>query len=608
MSIDCIRRMKQTNPIQRALLSVSDKSGVVEFAKALAANGVEIVSTGGTAKALMAAGIAVVAIEKLTGFPEMMDGRVKTLHPRVHGGLLGRRDVPEHVASMKEHGIVPIDLVCVSLYPFANTIAKVGVTEEEAIEQIDIGGPAMIRSASKNYEFVTVVTTPDQYARVMNEMAANSGATTLPLRKQLAAEAFDHTAKYDTMIAAWMLGTLANQGVDQNTVAASAQPATHAGVSPVKSVAHDEVRELPETMQVSLKRSAQLRYGENPHQTAALYRNAAETDGAIVDAQTVEGKPLSYNNILDAAAAFELVKDLVALTTHNVNASGGAPNAGASAQGFVAHVGAVQTNNASVNQVAACVVKHTNPCGAAIGANAADAFDKAYAGDPLAAYGGIVAISARLTSADASNIAKPDRFLEVVVAESFEPEAIAILAARWKNVRLLAVGSMRRATSNALQLRSVPGGVLVQESDGTVDDAADFKLTAGPAPSDALKRDAEFLAVIAKHLKSNAVCVGSGQTLWGAGAGQMDRVASCKHAIEKAQLKLQASIAHANTMVVTAASDAFFPFDDGPRLLIDAGVKCLVHPGGSKRDGDTETLCKNRGVTLLVTGTRHFRH
>ena len=608
MSIDCIRRMKQTNPIQRALLSVSDKSGVVEFAKALAANGVEIVSTGGTAKALMAAGIAVVAIEKLTDFPEMMDGRVKTLHPRVHGGLLGRRDMPEHVASMKEHGIVPIDLVCVSLYPFANTIAKVGVTEEEAIEQIDIGGPAMIRSASKNYEFVTVVTTPDQYARVMNEMAANSGATTLPLRKQLAAEAFDHTAKYDTMIAAWMLGTLANQGVDQNTVAASAQPATHAGVSPVKSVAHDEVRELPETMQVSLKRSAQLRYGENPHQTAALYRNAAETDGAIVDAQTVEGKPLSYNNILDAAAAFELVKDLVALTTHNVNASGGAPNAGASAQGFVAHVGAVQTNNASVNQVAACVVKHTNPCGAAIGANAADAFDKAYAGDPLAAYGGIVAISARLTAADASNIAKPDRFLEVVVAESFEPEAIAILAARWKNVRLLAVGSMRRATSNALQLRSVPGGVLVQESDGTVDDAADFKLTAGPAPSDALKRDAEFLAVIAKHLKSNAVCVGSGQTLWGAGAGQMDRVASCKHAIEKAQLKLQASIAHANTMVVTAASDAFFPFDDGPRLLIDAGVKCLVHPGGSKRDGDTETLCKNRGVTLLVTGTRHFRH
>ena len=610
MSIDCIRRMKQTNPIQRALLSVSDKSGVVEFAKALAANGVEIVSTGGTAKALMAAGIAVVAIEKLTDFPEMMDGRVKTLHPRVHGGLLGRRDMPEHVASMKEHGIVPIDLVCVSLYPFANTIAKVGVTEEEAIEQIDIGGPAMIRSASKNYEFVTVVTTPDQYARVMNEMAANSGATTLPLRKQLAAEAFDHTAKYDTMIAAWMLGTLANQGVDQNknTVAASAQPATHAGVSPVKSVAHDEVRELPETMQVSLKRSAQLRYGENPHQTAALYRNAAETDGAIVDAQTVEGKPLSYNNILDAAAAFELVKDLVALTTHNVNASGGAPNAGASAQGFVAHAGAVQTNNASVNQVAACVVKHTNPCGAAIGANAADAFDKAYAGDPLAAYGGIVAISARLTAADASNIAKPDRFLEVVVAESFEPEAIAILAARWKNVRLLAVGSMRRATSNALQLRSVPGGVLVQESDGTVDDAADFKLTAGPAPSDALKRDAEFLAVIAKHLKSNAVCVGSGQTLWGAGAGQMDRVASCKHAIEKAQLKLQASIAHANTMVVTAASDAFFPFDDGPRLLIDAGVKCLVHPGGSKRDGDTETLCKNRGVTLLVTGTRHFRH
>ena len=540
--------------MQRALLSVSDKSGLVEFAQALAANGVEIVSTGGTAKALMAAGISVVPIEKLTGFPEMMNGRVKTLHPRVHGGLLGRRDVPEHVAAMKEHGIAPIDLVCVSLYPFANTIAKAGVTEEEAIEQIDIGGPAMIRSASKNYEFVTVVTSPDQYARVVADIAANHGATTPTLRKQLAAEAFDHTAKYDTMIAAWMARVEANVG------------------------ANIGANELPDTIQVALTRKAKLRYGENPHQYAALYRDMAQQDGGIVDAHTVEGKPLSYNNILDAAAAFELVKDLVALTTRGANG------------------------------VAACVVKHTNPCGAAIGANAADAFDKAYAGDPLAAYGGIVAISARLSAADATNIAKPDRFLEVVVAESFEPEAVAILAARWKNVRLLAVGSMRRAPTNALQLRSVPGGVLVQEQDCAVDAATQFKLTAGPAPSEALRQDAEFLAVIAKHLKSNAVCVGAQQTLWGAGAGQMDRVASCKHAIEKAQLKLQAAIAHPTTIVVTAASDAFFPFDDGPRLLIDAGVKCLVHPGGSKRDGDTETLCKNRGVTLLVTGTRHFRH
>ena len=546
--------MKNSHAVQRALLSVSDKSGLVEFAQALAANGVEIVSTGGTAKALMAAGIAVVAIEKLTGFPEIMDGRVKTLHPRVHGGLLGRRDVPEHVAAMKEHGIVPIDLVCVSLYPFGNTIAKAGVTEEEAIEQIDIGGPAMIRSASKNYEFVTVVTSPDQYARVIADMTANHGATTPTLRKQLAAEAFDHTAKYDTMIAAWMARVEANVG------------------------ANIGANELPDTIQVALTRKAKLRYGENPHQYAALYRDMAQQDGGIVDAHTVEGKPLSYNNILDAAAAFELVKDLVALTTRGANG------------------------------VAACVVKHTNPCGAAIGANAADAFDKAYAGDPLAAYGGIVAISARLSAADATNIAKPDRFLEVVVAESFEPEAIAILAGRWKNVRLLAVGSMRRTPTNALQLRSVPGGVLVQEQDGAVDAATEFKLTAGPAPSEALRQDAEFLAVIAKHLKSNAVCVGAQQTLWGAGAGQMDRVASCKHAIEKAQLKLQAAIAHATTIVVTAASDAFFPFDDGPRLLIDAGVKCLVHPGGSKRDGDTETLCKNRNVTLLVTGTRHFRH
>ena len=580
--------MNHNQPIQRALLSVSDKSGLVEFAQALAANGVEIVSTGGTAKSLTAAGIAVVAIEKLTGFPEMMDGRVKTLHPRVHGGLLGRRDVPEHVAAMKEHGIAPIDLVCVSLYPFGNTIAKAGVTEEEAIEQIDIGGPAMIRSASKNYEFVTVVTSPDQYARVVADIAANHGATTPTLRKQLAAEAFDHTAKYDTMIAAWMARVEANAGANVG--------------------ANIGANELPDTIQVALTRKAKLRYGENPHQYAALYRDMAQQDGGIVDAHTVEGKPLSYNNILDAAAAFELVKDLVALTTHKSNASVDTVSLSAHADGSITHAGAAKTKIASENQVAACVVKHTNPCGAAIGANAADAFDKAYAGDPLAAYGGIVAISARLSAADATNIAKPDRFLEVVVAESFEPEAIAILAARWKNVRLLAVGSMRRAPTNALQLRSVPGGVLVQERDGAVDAATEFKLTAGPAPSEALRQDAEFLAVIAKHLKSNAVCVGAQQTLWGAGAGQMDRVASCKHAIEKAQLKLQAAIAHATTIVVTAASDAFFPFDDGPRLLIDAGVKCLVHPGGSKRDGDTETLCKNRGVTLLVTGTRHFRH
>ena len=598
--------MNLPQPIQRALLSVSDKSGVVEFAKSLAARGVEIVSTGGTAKALMAAGIAVVPIEKMTGFPEMMDGRVKTLHPRVHGGLLGRRDVPEHVAAMKEHGIAPIDLVCVSLYPFADTIAKSGVTEDEAIEQIDIGGPAMIRSASKNYEFVTVVTSPDQYGRVMKELVANNGATTPALRKQLAAEAFDHTAKYDTMIAAWMF----REGAKKS----------HAQAEPLGSAG-----EMPDTIQVSLTRKSHLRYGENPHQSAAVYRDLAQADGAIVDAQTVEGKPLSYNNILDAAAAFELVKDLVALTAIGANAT--------------TNGGAGPSSSAIANQVAACVVKHTNPCGAAIGANTADAFDKAYAGDPLAAYGGIVAISARLTASDATHIAKPDRFLEVVVAESFEPEAIAILAARWKNVRLLAVGFMRRAPAKVLQLRSVPGGMLAQESDGAVDEIANFKLTAGPAPSDSLKRDAEFLSVIAKHLKSNAVCVGAGQTLWGAGAGQMDRVAACKHAIEKAKLKLQAAglgtgnarlsaiaaksnadgneslnliesgaTAHANTMIVTAASDAFFPFDDGPRLLIDAGVQCIVHPGGSKRDGDTQALCNERGVTLLVTGTRHFKH
>ncbi|MCE9619256.1 MAG: bifunctional phosphoribosylaminoimidazolecarboxamide formyltransferase/IMP cyclohydrolase [Planctomycetes bacterium] len=530
--------MSSPVPIRRALLSVSDKRGLAEFARMLAAAGVEIVSTGGTAKALAEAGIPVVPIEQLTGFPEMLDGRVKTLHPKVHGGLLGRRDIPEHVEQMRKHGIEPIDLVCVSLYPFAATIAKPGVTEEEAIEQIDIGGPAMIRSASKNHEFVAVVTSPDQYGRVAEEMQANHGATTMALRRALAAEAFEHTARYDAMIAGWM------------------------GRAP---------ESFPDALPLLLTRKATLRYGENPHQQAALYRNSAEADGGIVEAETVEGKPLSYNNILDASAAFDLVRDLAAISQEGV---------------------------------AACVVKHTNPCGAAIAADAFEAFDRAYAGDPLAAYGGIVAISSRVTASAAQNIAKSERFLEVVVAESFEPEAVALLATRWKNVRLLAVGSMRLARASVPQLRSVPGGVLVQEPDSAICDAKTFKHVAGPAPSAAMLRDVEFLTVISKHLKSNAVCIGSQQSLWGAGAGQMDRVASCRHAIAKAGSRLSA----AGSTMVTAASDAFFPFDDGPRLLIDAGVKCLVHPGGSKRDADTEALCRERNVTLLVTGTRHFRH
>lgn len=523
----------------RALLSVSDKRDLVPFARALEALGFELVSTGGTAKALAEAGLRVTPIDQVTGFPEMLDGRVKTLHPKVHGGLLGRVSLPEHVQAMQAHGIVPIDLLCVNLYPFAATIARPGASFEECLEQIDIGGPAMIRSAAKNHESVAVVTDPGQYDRVIQALRRGEGHIDAALRRELAAEAFAHTARYDATIAAWMQG-----------------PGEF----------------FPETLELRFTRVSSLRYGENPHQRAAVYRDAGTADPGVVDARVVEGKPLSYNNILDAGAALELVTDLRTL-----------PGAAA----------------------AACVIKHTNPCGAAIGADVAEAFDRAYAGDPLAAYGGIVAIAGRVDAAIADRIAKPDRFLEVVVADAFDDAAITTLANRWKNVRLIATGARSTGVTKAHRLlRSVPGGLLVQEADALPVDGAQFQHAAGPEPTEAMRADAAFLAVVSKHLKSNAVCIGGGGSLWGAGAGQMDRVAACRHAVDKASARLKA----AGKIVPVAASDAFFPFDDGPRALIDAGVGCLVHPGGSKRDADTEALCRERGATLLISGVRHFRH
>jgi phosphoribosylaminoimidazolecarboxamide formyltransferase/IMP cyclohydrolase len=521
----------------RALLSVSDKRDLIPFAQALVELGFELVSTGGTAKALGDAGLAVTPIDRVTGFPEMLDGRVKTLHPKVHGGLLGRPDRPEHAQAMREHGIEPIELVCVNLYPFAATIAHPAATTEECVEQIDIGGPAMIRSAAKNHVFVTVVTDPAQYDRVIAAMRAGSGSVPTRLRRDLAAEAFAHTARYDATIASWMLG-------------------------------HGE--RFPQTLELRLLRVNSLRYGENPHQQAAVYRVAGETEPGVVDAGVIAGKPLSYNNLLDAGAALDLVTDLRGL--------------------------------AGV-QAAACVVKHTNPCGAAVGMDVAEAFDRAYAGDPLAAYGGIVAIAGRVDGAIAARIAQPDRFLEVVVADAFDDDAIATLTDRWKSVRLIAAGS-RRTVTPSRQLRSVPGGLLVQDADEEPVDPAAFRHVAGPAPTPALLDDAAFLTLVSKHLKSNAVCVGGAGSLWGAGAGQMDRVAACRHAVEKAHGRLAAP----GKPVPVAASDAFFPFDDGPRVLIEAGVSCLVHPGGSKRDADTEAVCREHGVTLLVSGVRHFRH
>lgn len=525
-------------PVRRALISVSDKTDLVGFARALVSHGIELVSTGGTAAALVAEGIPVTPIEQLTGFPEILDGRLKTLHPRVHGGLLGRRDIPAHMTAMAEHGIKPIDLVCVNLYPFESTIRSLGVTDEQAVENIDIGGPSMIRSAAKNHSHVCVVTNSSQYDRVCSDLRTHDGSTTGVLRRELAAAAFARTAAYDSAIASWFDGPGG--------------------------------RDLPSTLALTFSRADDLRYGENPHQRAAAYVQSGSHETAVVGAPLLHGKPLSYNNLLDASAALELAQDLTDL-------------------GADLH--------------ACAIIKHTNPCGAAVAGDCRDAFVRAYNGDPLAAYGSIVAFNRVVDAATALEMSAAERFLEVVIAEEFEPTALETLRARWKNVRLIALGPMRHKVDRPLSYRSIPGGILVQERDTLPIRSAEFQHVAGPLPTAAVRADAGFACTVVKHLKSNAVCIASAGTLWGAGAGQMDRVASCAIAIEKAGERLKGVGAHP-----VAASDAFFPFADGPERLIRAGVKCIAHPGGSKRDADTIELCERAGVTCLITGSRHFRH
>ncbi len=531
--------MSELVPVRRALLSVSDKRDLVAFAQVLVDNGIELVSTGGTANTLAAAGIAVVSIEQLTGFPEIMDGRVKTLHPKVHGGLLGRRDSKAHLDAMEAHGISPIDLVCVNLYPFESTIRRDGVTHAQAIEHIDIGGPSMIRSAAKNYSHVCVVTSPDQYDRVCQDLRNHRGSTTGELRRELAAAAFSRTAAYDSAISAWFDGSTE--------------------------------KDFPHHFALGLVKSSELRYGENPHQRAAAYIVPGSRESAVVGAELLHGKALSYNNLLDASAALELAQDLTDIAG---------------------------------DRTACAIVKHTNPCGAAIANTAADAFARAYSGDPLAAYGSIVAFNGTVDEAAALLMTSGDRFLEVVIAESFAPEALAALSERWKNVRLLALETIRHRVDRPLSMRTIPGGMLVQQRDTLPIRAQSFEHVAGPQPTKSVLADAAFAFTIAKHLKSNAVCIVSGETLLGAGAGQMDRVASCAIAVEKATPQLASLIG----ATIVAASDAFFPFPDGPQILIRAGVKCIVHPGGSKRDSETTDLCAAHGVTCLLTGSRHFRH
>jgi phosphoribosylaminoimidazolecarboxamide formyltransferase/IMP cyclohydrolase len=518
-------------PIRRALFSVSDKTGLPEFASALVREfEAEILSTGGTAKFLRDAGVEVIDVADITGFPEMMDGRLKTLHPKIHGGLLAVRDNPEHAEAMRTHGIQPIDLVCINLYPFQQTIAKPGVTFEEAIENIDIGGPAMLRSAAKNHAYVLVVTSPEQYASVLNHLREHRGASAEDFRRELAQIAFAHTSAYDSAIA----GYLSSSG--------------------------DE--EMPVKMDLHLARKQSLRYGENPHQKAALYFDQhVGKEASAARATQLHGKELSYINLLDADGALDCVKEFA--------------------------------------EPAACIVKHTTPCGCAVGENPAEAFGRAFAGDPLAAFGGIVALNRPVDFAAAKAIVSIDKLLEVIVAPGFDEDALALLKERWKNVRLLAVGPMGQRDPGEMHMHKIVGGYLIQQRDLPGVDEQEWKIVSRRSPTPAELADLKFAWLVCKHVKSNAIVICKDGMLLGAGAGQMDRPSAARLAIEKSGSRAKNAV---------AASDAFFPFPDAPQLLLDAGVTAIVHPGGSLKDKETIELVDSRNAAMVLTGRRHFKH
>jgi phosphoribosylaminoimidazolecarboxamide formyltransferase/IMP cyclohydrolase len=552
-------------PIRTALISVWDKTDLVPFATALSARGIRLISTGGTARALSDAGLPVVTVESLTGFPEGLDGRVKTLHPAVHGGLLAVRDNPDHLRFLEAHGIEPIDLVVLNLYPFRQVIADPGCAFDRAIENIDVGGPAMLRAAAKNHAFVTVAASPRRYDLLIAELDEHAGATTQRLRSMLAAEAFALTSEYDAAIAAYL---------------------SRRSPSP-----------FPESLTLTYVKADDLRYGENPHQAAALYRDPASTGQTVVNARLLHGKQLSYNNINDAASALEVVKALGAAGLRPVGEANGT-GTGARPSSGNAEPGPPPA------AVAACIVKHLTPCGAAVAASAAVAIDRAIAGDPLAAYGGVLACSATIDTAAAIRLTRDDVFLEVLIAPQVEAEALGRLRARWTNLRILAAGRASPSTARKLDYRSVPGGLLVQDRDTRLPNTAAWTHAAGPAPSPESLAVAAFLEIVGKAALSNAVVIGGADAdgsarLFGVGAGQVDRLTACRIAAAKAGDLSKGAV---------AVSDAFFPFPDGPRVLIDAGVRMIVHPGGSKRDQETFDLCETRGVTCMTTGVRHFRH
>jgi phosphoribosylaminoimidazolecarboxamide formyltransferase/IMP cyclohydrolase len=523
--------------ITRALISVSDKTGLIDFARGLSSHGVELVSTGGTAKAIKDAGLAVKDVSELTGFPEMMDGRVKTLHPKVHGGLLAIRDNKEHAAAMDTHGIRPIDLLVVNLYPFEATVAK-GADYDDCIENIDIGGPAMIRAAAKNHGDVAVVVEPEDYAALLAELAANSGSTTLKLRKKLAAKAYARTASYDAAISNWFAKELDDSA--------------------------------PSFRAFGGKLAEALRYGENPHQSAAFYRTPEQRFG-VATARQVQGKQLSYNNINDTDAAYECIAEF------------------------------------DPQRSPACViVKHANPCGVAEGATLVEAYRKALACDPTSASGGIVAVNGTL-EADAAR-AITEIFTEIIIAPHATDEAIAIVAAK-KNLRLLLAGGLPDPRAKGLTVKSVAGGLLVQSRDNAVADDMQLKTVTRRAPTEAELADLCFAFRVAKHVKSNTIVFAKDRATIGIGAGQMSRVDAARIAVRKAEdAAKELNLPEPLTRGSVVASDAFFPFTDGLLVAIEAGATAAIQPGGSMRDNDIIKVADEHGIAMVFTGVRHFRH
>ncbi len=529
--------------VRRALLSVSDKAGIVDFARGLSELGVEIISTGGTSRTLAEAGIAVRSIEDFTGFPEIMDGRVKTLHPRLYAGLLARRDDVEHLRAATEQGIEPVDLVCVNLYPFEQTVARADASDEDVIENIDIGGPTMIRAAAKNHLFAAVVVDPADYERVLGELRESGGHLSPSTREHLAAEAFATTARYDAAISTWF-GRRTGEG-------------------------------FPPHWRDAYEKVMDLRYGENPHQQAAFYARVGSPTHLLEGVAQLHGKELSFNNLLDLSSARELVEDLSELT-----------------------LGATPSPT-DPGPAACAIVKHNNPCGCAVGESILDAYTRAFACDPQSAYGGVIALNRRVDLECARALA--GQFIEVLLAPGFDADALAVLSEK-KNVRLLELAEWP-ARSHEVEGKPVLGGQLVQTRDIVSETREQMQVMGSATPSEEQWQDMLFAWRVCRHVRSNAIVIARGGATIGIGAGQMSRVDAVRIAIEKAQDAQPDLLAGASL-----ASDAFFPFPDGPELALRAGVAAIVQPGGSVRDESVVAAADAAGAAMVATGVRHFRH